>query len=38
MIALNNYLQESHAQLFVQTLHVVIRQILSTFTKTSFYQ
>ena len=26
MIALNNYFQESHAQLFVQTLHVVAKQ------------
>ena len=26
MIALNNYLQESHIQLFVQTLRVVAKQ------------
>ena len=28
MIALNSYLQESHAQLFVQTLHVVVKQFV----------
>ena len=39
MIALNNNLQESHVQLFVQTLHLVAKEFvkfLSTFTITSF--